>query len=111
MKSAGSALPFFPPEQRQFFETLPLRVRVFRGCSRPRVRGVSWAIDRAVAEGFARGHRGIRVPDPVVASAVIPKEYIFFATNDRSEQEVVLNPCRLRRVTIELYTQPVSRAA
>jgi hypothetical protein len=54
-------------EARPYIEPLEWPVRIYRGCSRPRVRGVSWTMDRKVAEGFARGHRGIRVPDAVVA--------------------------------------------
>ena len=80
MENTGTALPFFSRAQRQFFGTLPPQVQVYRGCSRTRVRAVAWTTDRSVAEGFARGHRGIRLPDPVVASAVIPKEHIFFVT-------------------------------
>jgi hypothetical protein len=97
------ALPFFSQSQRQFFETLPPLVQVFRGCSAPRVRGISWTVDRAVAEEFARGHRGGRVHEPVVASALIPKEHIFFVSDERQEKEVVLNPRRLREVIIEPF--------
>ena len=101
-KARKPAWAFFSPSQRQFFETLPPLVRVFRGCARLRVRGIAWTVDRAVAEDFARGHRGIRVPEPVVASALIPKEHIFFVTDERQEKEVVLNP-RQRRVIIEPF--------
>ena len=57
-------------------------------------------MERAIAEGFARGHRGIRVPDPLVASALIPTDAIFFVTDDRNEKEIVLNPRRLRRLKL-----------
>ncbi len=56
-----------------------------------------------MAEEFAGGHRGIRVPEPVVASALIPKEYIFFVTDERQEKEVVLDPRRLRQVITEPF--------
>ena len=71
-----------------------------RGCSRPRVRGVSWTTDRAVAKTFARGHRGIRLPEPVVATAMVPKAAIFATFTERNESEIVLDPRRLRRVRI-----------
>ena len=102
MKNAGGPTRvFISPTQRELLAALPAQVQVFRGCSRPRVRAISWTTDRAVAEGFARGHRGIRVPEPVIASALIPKEHIFFVTDERSEKEVVLNYRRLRRLMIE----------
>ena len=97
------ALAHFSKSQRQFFETLPPLVRVFRGCSAPRVRGITWTTDRAVAEEFARGHRGIPVLEPVVASALIPKEHIFFVIDERQEKAIVLDPRRLRKVLIEPF--------
>ena len=103
MKDAGSSLAFLQSAQRQFFDTLPPLVQVFRGCSAPRVRGIAWSTERSVAEGFARGHRFIRVPEPVVASAVIPKEHIFFVTDERNEKEIVLDPRRLRKVIVEPF--------
>jgi hypothetical protein len=104
MKNARKpALAYFSPEQRQFFETLSPLVLVFRGCSRVRVCGIAWTVDREIAEGFARGHRGIKVPEPVIASALVPKEHIFFVTDDRQEKEIVLNPRRLRRVVKEPF--------
>jgi hypothetical protein len=90
---------YLPGDCREFFDGLPDPVEVFRGCSRPRIQGASWTTNRAVAEGFARGHRGIRVPDPVIASAVIPKEVIFAAFTDRQESEIVLDPRRLAKLS------------
>ena len=62
-----------------------------------------WTTDRNVAEDLARGHRSIWVSEPVVASALIPKEHIFFITDDRNEKEIVLNPCRPRKLAIEPF--------
>jgi hypothetical protein len=111
LRAMPPAASFFSPAQRALFDPLPAQVKVFRGCSRPRLHGIAWTTDRTVAEGFARGHCGIRVPEPVVASAVIPKKYIFFVTDDRSEREVVLNPRRLQNLKIEPYTATVSQAS
>jgi hypothetical protein len=83
------------PEQRTFYEALPEIVTVFRGCSKERIRGVSWTTDGAVAQGFARGHRGMPPPDPVVAQARIPRSEIFTVLVDREESELVLNPSEL----------------
>jgi hypothetical protein len=96
---AGST--FLDGEARAFFDGLPDLVAVHRGCSRPRVRGVSWSTDPEVAAGFAAGHRGIRVPDPVIASAVIPKTHVFTVFVERRESEVILDPRRLRALAWE----------
>jgi hypothetical protein len=51
---------------------------VWRGCDRDRVLGLSWTTDRKIAQGFARGHRGIRYPNPVVAYAEVTPSAVFF---------------------------------
>ena len=77
-------------DQGAFFDSLPEHFTVYRGGSRVRIDGaISWTTDVHVAEGFARGHGGIRVPDPVVATGTIAKSAVFLATNDRSESEVL----------------------
>ena len=100
---AKPATPYFSAAQMEFWRKLPPEVPIFRGCPRDRVRGIAWTTDRSVAEGFARGHRGISTPNPVVASAVVAKQHVFFVTNDRKEHEVVLNPRRLRKLRVEPY--------
>ena len=73
----------------------------FPGCSRPRVRGVSWTMDRKVAERFARGRRFIPVPDPVVAEAVVEREAVFAVLNERKESELLIDPRRLRKLVVQ----------
>jgi hypothetical protein len=104
------ATEFLDHKDRTFFDTLPSRCTVYRGSSRERVRGISWTTDREVAEGFAHGHRGIYVPDPTVAIAEIDKSAVFFASQDRKESEVVLDPRRLRRLILEPYRTNVRQA-
>jgi len=83
---------YFSNKQRRAFNRLPATITVHRGCSRSRVAGVSWTIDEAVAAGFARGHRRIRVPDPVIASGQIGREHVFALVEDRQERELILDP-------------------
>ena len=99
---------FLEPDAHAFFDFLPDPVTIFRGCSRPRVRGVSWTTDKAVAEAFACGHRGIRVPDPVLAEALVPKEAVFAAFVGREESELVIDPRRARHITMKEWTQNAS---
>lgn len=54
----------------------------------------------AVAEAFAQGHRGIQVPRPVLAQAVIYKGDILTVSSDRGEAEVLLNPDRLAGLSV-----------
>ncbi len=88
------------PAEKQPPDDWPKFVKVWRGCSRQRVLSFAWTLDRTVAEDFALGHRGIEVPDPVLASAEIHKSAIYFVENEREEQEVVLDPSELRSIVI-----------
>ncbi|MFK4561891.1 hypothetical protein ABIF94_002490 [Bradyrhizobium ottawaense] len=72
------------------------RITVYRGCSSARVHGLSWTTNPKVAQEFALGHRGIRVPDPVVLKAEIRKSNVITAIPDREEDEIILDPLHLR---------------
>ena len=95
------AIKYMTGADRAFASSLPEPVKVWRGCCRERVRGLAWTTDRAVAERFARGHRGIPVPDPVVAEATIARAGVFFVSTERKESEIVLDPRWLIRVKVE----------
>lgn len=71
-------------------EGIPPRVTVYRGQSKNSPLGLSWTTSRAVAESFARGHRGLKNPNPVVYSLEVTRIQIAFLCNDREESEVVL---------------------
>ena len=88
----GKGTRYFKKEQREFYKSLPKTVSLFRGCSSSRVMGVSWTTDFKVAVGFARGHRYIDTPDPVMAKAEIPKSLIYSVCVDREESEVLWLP-------------------
>jgi hypothetical protein len=87
-------------QARPYIEPLQWPMRIYRGCSRPRVRGVSWTMDREVAEGFARGHRGVPVPNPVIAEAVVEREAVFAVLYERGESELLIDPRRLRKLVV-----------
>lgn len=79
-------------------------LRIWRGCSRPRVRGLSWTTDQAIAGRFAHGHRMIRVPDPVVAEATVDRSSVFVEINGRKEQEVLIDPRGLADLVVRKVT-------
>ena len=83
-----------------WFDALPQRLTVYRGAAADRWNGPSWTTDRTVALDFACGHRGERLPDPVIVSGCIPKDAILFATNDREESEVLLDWRDVRQMRI-----------
>lgn len=89
------------PSDAAWLSALPDRVRIYRGGDRHAIRGLSWTTARHVAEGFARGHRGIRVVEPVIASGFIAKRDILFATNGREEAEVLAPLEKTEGLTLE----------
>jgi hypothetical protein len=94
---------YFTLKQSEFYDALTPVVRVFRGGERDRIRGVSRTTSHDVAKNFARGLRGPALRDPVIVTAEIPKEHIFFVNLDRNESETVLDPRRLRKLHVERY--------
>lgn len=82
---------FLEPDSRLWFEGLPETLEIWRGCSRGREHGLSWTVSRHIALSFTKGHRGIPVPNPVLLRAKVAKSKILFATNDREEEEVLVD--------------------
>ncbi|MER8375783.1 hypothetical protein NKH19_27265 [Mesorhizobium sp. M1338] len=78
---------FLEGQDRVFYDQLPDVIQIYRGCSRDRLHGLSWTTDRRIAESFARGHRGVPVPEPVVARVSIPKSAVLAISIERGESE------------------------
>lgn len=78
------------PEDASTYKALPDNITVFRGQDATAKVGLSWTLDRKVAEEFARGHRGIFNRNPVVIEAVVSKADIAGVYGERGESEIVL---------------------
>jgi len=100
-KGELSPIGFMDPADRAFYDALPDRVTVFRGCGRRRVRALPWTTDRECAAYFARGGRFAPPPDPVIACGEIAKTNLFFVSTDREECEVVLDPYSVKGLRLE----------
>jgi hypothetical protein len=88
------------PAARSFYEALPDLVPIWRGREAGRERGLHWTIRRALAEDFARGKRCWN-RNPTLVSAEIPKQHILAVFVSRDEDEIVVDPRRLRNVRKE----------
>lgn len=78
------------PSDLSFYEALPAELTIHRGQDASAPIGLSWTLDREVATGFARGHRGIRNPSPALLTVTVQKNTVALAFAQRSESEVVL---------------------
>jgi hypothetical protein len=95
--------------ERAWFDGLGPIIKIYRGCEAGRVRGLSWTTEIGVAESFARGKRWSN-DRPTLVSALIPREYILALFLSREEREVVVDPRRLKRVSILPAPTPWSEA-
>lgn len=66
-------------------EDLPETITVYRGCNGQ--TGLSWSLSKSVAQKFADA-----IDDGVVVQGTVRRENIYFYTNEREEQEVVVDP-------------------
>ena len=95
------AIAYLDDEDREFYDNLPELIEVWRGADRRTVRNFSWTTDKKTAELFAVHRRGRAFTDPVIAHAFIRKADVFAAIGGRGEREIILEPRRLRKLTIE----------
>ncbi|WP_144259500.1 hypothetical protein [Methylocystis sp. ATCC 49242] len=77
-------------KDRDFYDELPEEIIAFRGQDRCAPLGLSWTVDKEVAETFAQGHRGIRNKSPIIIAAHIKKKNVAGAYVSRFETELVL---------------------
>lgn len=77
-------------EDRAAFDALSHLVTIYRGQDADAPLGLAWTLRPDVAEGFARGHRGIRHRRPAVMMAKVRRSSVAFVCTERDEAEVVL---------------------
>lgn len=111
MRKHQPATEYMTPEIRKVTDALPDLIEVWRGADRSSVRRFSWTTDQKKAEFFAIHRRGMSFPNPVIAHAFIPKAHVFYADNGRNEAEVLLDPRRLRKLTVRSVAHNCARGA
>ena len=84
------------------------RLIIYRGQSARSPLGLSWTLRRETAVGFARGHRGLLNPSPVIVETTVNKADVACYFTDRNEEEIVLfkppakKKCVMRPLTAEV---------
>lgn len=101
---AGEIDRWIIEDDKKWWSGLPEKFTVYRGCEKDRINGLSWTTDKKVASSFAKGHRMMRLNDPVIASIKITKADVYFATNDREEKEIVWDPtAKIQDIKVSAY--------
>jgi hypothetical protein len=83
-----------PEEDREVFARLPDRLTIYRGCNRLNKHGLSWTLNRDVAEMFATKRNvlncntGKRVKTRIIERVIHKSEAIAYLS-DRKEEEIV----------------------
>lgn len=67
-----------------------IELTVYRGQNARSPFGLSWTTDESIAEGFARGHRGIMNQQPIVIRGLVKSEHIALEESRRGEAEVIV---------------------
>jgi hypothetical protein len=103
----GDPLRILTGDDRAFFDTLPARFTIYRGCAGVSIEhaaaGICWTTRREVAEWFAvRSAR--RAAEPILLSARISKSDVFLVK--ASEFEVVTMPRRYRIIRCRRRKRP-----
>jgi hypothetical protein len=82
----------------RFLEKLPATVTVFRGCYAQNADGISWTLERDVAEKFPTLNRYRQQrSQPLLVEGEVEKSNIAFVKLDRNEYEVVTLPGLVRQ--------------
>lgn len=93
------------------YAALPDVVTVYRGCYEHNLQGLSWTLNRAIAERFPfqnrYKHPGLQ---PLLVTGRVKKSQIAFIECGREEAEVVAPYRSVRRVSVESITSDEERA-
>ena len=83
-------------EELDKFNSLPQEIIIYRGLqgSKAKIRALSWTLSKDKAKWFATRWKS----ENKVYQAEINKEDIFMYTKDRNEDEVVINPTKLKNI-------------
>ena len=96
-------------EERAILGALPALIHAYRGAPGENAKeaggGISWSLDQAVAEGFAKRAPYWVGKPAIVVEAQIPRDAVVAYFNERQESELVVNWRKVRDI------QMVSRFA
>lgn len=84
------------PEECAALAALPDTVTVYRGCYARNKRGLSWSIDRSVAERFPFIHRYRQAGQALLVRGEVQREHVIAVKLDRQEHELIIAPWRVK---------------
>lgn len=93
-------------EELEYFNNLPEIIKIYRGFRNQKQKGLSWTLNKKVAEFFA--HEWHRIDDSpgTVVSIEVHKDKVYAYLNERQEEEIVTPISLQRNFTIESSSRP-----
>jgi hypothetical protein len=91
--------------ERRKLDSLPPSFSIYRGFIGKRGEGLSWSLDRAKAEWFARRFSVLtHLGQPRLMTGTIKKKDVLAYFNARKEKEIVVDPATVRSLKMESVT-------
>jgi hypothetical protein len=114
LEELGDIFPLYGPvrammtsEENAAYDALPARVPVYRGCDANWLEGVSWSLNKKVANWFAF-YALTQAQDPTLMTASVEKEFVLAIKLGRGEEEIITFCPDVRTVEaadLELYEE------
>jgi hypothetical protein len=84
----GPLRAMMKPQQNAAYDALPEKVTIYRGCGELNMMGMSWSLDKEVANSFPYIYR-YKVPNPLLVTSTVTKRKILAVKLARDEDEVI----------------------
>lgn len=85
-------------EEKKAWNSLPETVTIWRGCHEVNKRGLSWSLDRDIAEQFPFLWRYSREGQPLLVRAEVKRDNIAMIKLDRNESEIVARDYKIKEI-------------
>ena len=109
LDGSGTIYELMTRTERRRFDQLPDVVTIYRGCGEHNQDGLSWSLDKAVAEKFPFMMR-YQAKHPLLVTATVEKEDIIALKTGASESEVItLHPNAVSVVKLLGASAPVKK--
>jgi hypothetical protein len=94
LKTTGPLREMMTPEENAGYDALPKEVTVYRGCGEWNRIGMSWSLDREMANSFPHRAR-FAARHPFLLTATVSKNKVLAIKLDRGEDEVITFSAKL----------------
>jgi hypothetical protein len=88
LQTTGPLRAMMKPQENAAYDALPEKITIYRGCGQANMMGMSWTVDKAVANSFPYTNR-YKVPDPLLVTSTVFKRKVLAFKKGRDEDEII----------------------